>query len=369
MPLRESKSSDDTAVNEVHKPRELRRMLRPFVDALPTPTLLVDSNGTIVGANAAIEGLLGFDRRELDGESLETVLHDLSALEFALGSQGPRDHRPHIVGKCRVRHRDGSDLCVEVGLGSCGVERASAILVTLTDVSRQVQAERETLRLAADLRVRLRELGEAVRAKDLLLREIHHRVKNNLQIVSSLLSLQARRVNDAGARRLFEESRERLLSMSLIHEQLYQGSDLGRVDFGSYLKNLIAGIARGHVGPDRAVSIEVQSVDASLDIDAAVPLGLLVHELVSNALKHAFPNGGPGSIVVSLVTLPGGRYQLEVSDDGIGAGEPSLSTSTFGQRLIALLARQLDAECICSTELGTSVRLRFDATSSPGEST
>ena len=149
------------------------------------------------------------------------------------------------------------------------------------------------------------------------------------------------------------------MATKLHHEQLYRGSDLGRVNFGSYLRSLVVGIARGHVDETRAIHIAVESDEATLAIDSAVPAGLIVHELVSNAVKHAFPEGGPGSITVTLRSSGDGWHVLGVSDDGAGTADDGSAAGNFGKRLIALLVQQLDAQTETVRDHGTTVRVRF----------
>jgi len=347
---------------EAQRPAELSRpnpsTLAAFVEAMPSATFLVDGSGRIRIANRAAARLFGYDVAAIEGVSVNNVLPEAAFVDRrgvpVLAMDGASRAFPNIRGLSR----DGRDVYVDVGVGPVDTTEGPLALVAFCDVTRRAHAEQEIMRLASDLRSRLEELGEAVRAKDLLLREVHHRVKNNLQIVSSLLSLQARRVEDDVSRRLFEDSSDRLVSMSLVHEQLYRGSDLGRVDFAAYLRNLVAGISRGQVDEAHA-TISVQTDPVSLGIDVAVPVGMIVHELVTNALKHAFSNGTKGTIRVRLGSIGEGRYELAVMDDG-GGFDPSVNKrASFGRRLVNLLVRQLEAEMETTVEEGTRVSIRF----------
>ena len=153
--------------------------------------------------------------------------------------------------------------------------------------------------------------------KELLLREINHRVKNNLQIVSSLLYLQSREVQDPQARMVFEASQDRIKAMALVHEKLYQSPDLARIDFGEYIRSLTTELYSSFGLRASGIGLVVDVDGVNPGIDAAIPCGLIVNELVSNSLKHAFPGRAQGEISIKLRTL-GGQHTMVVTDDGIG---------------------------------------------------
>lgn len=203
---------------------------------------------------------------------------------------------------------------------------------------------------------------ELVRAslqeKETLLREIHHRVKNNLQITSSLLRLQARVIDDASAKRALQDGQDRIRSMALVHELLYRSKDLSRVDLGEYIQDLTRQLLRSH-GVSH-VRIERKLVRIPLPIDVAVPCGLILNELVSNALKHAFPQGRAGTISIELQRTE--QFdELIVRDDGVGMPEEigARPGKTLGLSLIRTLANQIDGELTLRTERGTVVCLQI----------
>ncbi|HEY6033074.1 MAG TPA: sensor histidine kinase, partial [Kofleriaceae bacterium] len=184
--------------------------------------------------------------------------------------------------------------------------------------------------------------------KQALLREIHHRVKNNLQLVSSLLNLQASRITDPAVAELFADSRNRVRSMALVHENLYRAGDFSRIPMATHIKALCAQLIRAYHVPD--VELVVEAGEMQLDMDRAVTCGLILNELVSNALKHAFPEGRRGTIRIDA-----GGNVLRVSDDGIGlpVGLDWGRADSLGIQLVRDLTAQLRGTLTVSRERGT----------------
>jgi two-component sensor histidine kinase len=183
----------------------------------------------------------------------------------------------------------------------------------------------------------------ALREKEILLAEIHHRVKNNLQIIHSLLDLQAMQVEDPKALEMLQDSQGRIQSMALIHQTLYQSKDFAQVDFALFLETL-TGQLHGSLGSDR-VAFELDLERVMLPIQKAIPCGLIVNELVSNALKHGFPDGAKGVIKIELRRADGGWVNFSVSDNGSGLAETLdlANTPTLGLHLVRLLSEQIGA--------------------------
>ncbi len=228
--------------------------------------------------------------------------------------------------------------------------------------------ENEVLALVRDITVRKRAeegLRSSLQEKELLLREIHHRVNNNLQVVSSLLYLQSDKLQDGEdheAYEVFRESQNRVKSMSLIHEVLYQSENLAKIDFGDYVRSLISGLY-GSFGVDsKRIVSEIDVGDISLGIDFATPCGLVITELVTNALKYAFPNDETGLIRVILKSSDMYEFELEVSDNGIGAPEnlDLQSVETLGLQMVkSLVENQLEGTIELDTSAGTRFVIKF----------
>jgi PAS domain S-box-containing protein len=222
----------------------------------------------------------------------------------------------------------------------------TGLLAVSRDITKRVEMEEEIQR--------------SLQEKEMLLKEIHHRVKNNLMIIASLLNLQSRYIKDKKALSIFKESQSRANSMALIHEKLYRSTDLKRINFGEYIKTLSTDLFRTYVGDPSRVRLNIDVEDVMLDINTSIPLGLILNELVSNSLKHAFPDERTGEINV-VFTLTNDEYQLKVSDTGIGF-PPDLdyrNTDSLGMQLVTSLTRQIDGELELDTTKGTEFSIKF----------
>ena len=201
--------------------------------------------------------------------------------------------------------------------------------------------------------------------KEFLLKEIHHRVKNNLGIVSSLLDLQAAKMKDEHAIEAIEESRNRVYSMSMIHQKLYQGKNLSSIEMKDYLINLSKHILDSY-GAEKFIEFEFELDELELDVDDAIPLGLIVNELLTNSFKHAFPNSKKGKIKIVFQKIGKELILLEIEDDGVGFHRDDLNnelSSGFGTQLIDLLVQQLDGSMMTFNGQGTRVRMEFEMSS------
>jgi sensor domain CHASE-containing protein len=205
-----------------------------------------------------------------------------------------------------------------------------------------------------------KKLQGSVEEKEVLLKEIHHRVKNNMQIISSLLSLQSTYIRDSAAREIFKESQNRVKSMALIHEKLYHSKSLANVDIDEYVRDLTADLVRSY-GAGGKVTLKIDVGDISLGVDTAIPCGLIINELVSNSLKHAFPHG-EGEVHVRVRSV-GNRIELTVADNGVGMPDTDFKkTETLGLRLVVILVEdQLNGEIKLESNGGTAFCITFRA--------
>lgn len=193
---------------------------------------------------------------------------------------------------------------------------------------------------------------------ELLLKEIHHRVKNNLEVVSSLLALQSAQIDDQGIKDAMQEGQNRVQSIGIVHQKLYQGANLGAIEMKDYFINLSDSILDSF-GAEQRVKIECVMDELDVDIDTAVPLGLIVNELLTNALKYAFPKEQVGTVKISLQKQASGVLHLEVQDNGVGKSG-SVAGTGFGTQLIQLLTRQLNGSMREEVQNGTHVYFDFN---------
>ena len=202
-------------------------------------------------------------------------------------------------------------------------------------------------------------LKAALKEKEILLKEIHHRVKNNLQIISSLLRLQSRYIKDKQALEIFQDSQIRVRAMALIHENLYKTNDLAKIEFSEYIRKLKHNLIRCYQINNININTNIEKI--FLKIDTAIPCALIINELVSNSIKHAFKNSDEGEIYVEFLTLQQGKYSLSVSDNGIGVPKniDSLKKQSLGLQLVWNLVEQLEGTIVYNSKFGTSFRITF----------
>ncbi|MEA1935662.1 MAG: sensor histidine kinase, partial [Thermodesulfobacteriota bacterium] len=218
----------------------------------------------------------------------------------------------------------------------------------------------ESLRDITDRKQAERKVQQSLKEKEVMLQEIHHRVKNNMQVISSLLNLQAGYVKDEQALELFRECQNRVRTMALIHERLYQSKDLASIDFADYIRSLAGGLLHMYsIDPD-IIKLNIHAEDVFLDINKAIPCGLIINELVSNAFKHAFPEGREGEISITLKEdKADNRYTLIVSDNGVSfpVDLDFRETETLGMRLVNILTEQLHGTIEIDRSDGTSFEI------------
>lgn len=208
------------------------------------------------------------------------------------------------------------------------------------------------------------QVNQLLKEKEMFIKEIHHRVKNNLMVISSLLNIQSRQIEDESAKNIFKESQNRARSMALIHERLYSSPDLKSIDFSDYITALAKDLFNTYVTSPEQIKLEIDVENVMIDVDKTVPLGLIINELVSNSLKYAFPSGRNGIINI-IFHQDGQDFVLEVSDDGIGLPKDFNidKNHSMGMQLVTGLTSQLDGELELDNTSGTTFRIRFSGKS------
>ncbi len=246
----------------------------------------------------------------------------------------------------RIIRKDGEVRWLEIYASVIEYQGNPAVQVTFIDITERKQAEEK--------------IKQSLREKEVLLREIHHRVKNNLQVVSSLLNLQSEHTKDEKYTEMLKESQNRIRSMALIHEKLYKSENLADIDFKEYIESLVHGLVRTYKTTDR-VALKIDVKDISLGIDAAIPCGLIISELVSNSLKYAFPDR-EGDITITLHSSDG-KVELVVADSGIGIPDTVdfKKTETLGLDLVTTLVEgQLNGSITLDKKGGTAFYITFE---------
>jgi two-component sensor histidine kinase len=205
-------------------------------------------------------------------------------------------------------------------------------------------------------------LRASLREKEVLLREIHHRVKNNMQVISSLLNLQARHIQDPAFLEMVQESQRRIRSMALVHEKLYLSRDLSNIEFSQYLQSLALHLFHFFQIDPNHIRLKMDMEKIFMNINTAIPCGLIVNEMISNSLKHAFPDGRDGEVRIELRRADGHQFFLTVSDSGVGLPENLnfRNAETLGMQIITMLVDQLDGRIELSKQKGTSFQIIFE---------
>lgn len=352
--------------------------LRLALEGAPIGMILVDSSGVIVLLNTEIEKLFGYSRAELLGQKMELLVplryRDIHGQHRAAFFGNPRARR---MGEGRDLHalrKDGAEVPVEIGLTPIQTTAGDCVLASVVDITQRKRAEqeRETFltrlhefnsELETQVHDRTAALAKSLKEREVLLQEVHHRVKNNLQVISSLINMQMRKIVDPEDRASLEECQTRVQAIALIHEKLYQSSDYACVPFSEYVSSLAANVFHTLGVSSSAVSLALDIDNIALAVDKAIPCGLILNELITNALKHAFPGERSGALRVELKRPSGSRLRLCVADDGVGIspGSDLRDSPSLGMQLVSILAEQIDAEVnvVSDSRTGTRFEIEF----------
>ncbi|MBY0574927.1 MAG: PAS domain S-box protein [Undibacterium sp.] len=331
------------------------KRLRQVVDSAPNAMVMINPSGEIKMVNTQTERVFGYAREELLGQSIEMLVPERYRHHHpTLRSSFFADPNSRPMGKGRDlfgRRKDGSEFPIEIGLNPIDTDEGIKVLSAIVDISE---------RKAKEIKIEA-----ALVEKNILLGEIHHRVKNNLQIIHSLLDLQSTRVEDQKILDILRDSQNRIRSMAIIHQTLYQANDFVNVNFATVLEYLVPAIAETYSLKRDSVTFFLNAFKVFIPINLAIPCGLIVNELIANALKHAFTDREYGTITVAL-TQQGQQITLSVSDNGVGiAADIDIENHTsLGLQLVYLLADQLHATLTITRRNPTCFALVFSANTS-----
>jgi PAS domain S-box-containing protein len=327
--------------------RESEEKFRVLAQTSPTAIILIQGE-RIVFANQAASQISGYGQDALPGMMCWDLVSDdfrdqirRRGLARLRGEQVPGRY------ECKILTRGGTERWVIVSGATMEYGGRPAVIITLLDITDTKLAEER--------------IRAALTEKVVLLKEIHHRVKNNLQIISTLLDLQAESVRDEGALCAFRESQDRIRAMALVHEKLYRTENLSSIDFSGYIESLTTHLYNGYAIDSGRVSLSIDAGNVCLSIDQAIPCGLIISELVSNSLKYAFPGSAAGSISVSFREQGDGMVSLTVADSGVGlpVSVDFTASETLGLQLVRMLVKQLRGEIALDNSGGARFSIRF----------
>jgi Signal transduction histidine kinase len=328
-------------------------------------------------ARTADEALLALIAEEFAVIVLDVRMPDVSGYELAqLIKQRKRtQHIPILF--LTAYYREDDDVLQGYGAGAVDyLSKPVNPLILKSKVAVFVDLFRKTRALATmnramevEIEERLKQLKASLHEKDILLKEVHHRVKNNLQVISSLIDLQAERLTDPAMRTLFRDTRDRVRSMALVHEKLYQSADLAHTELGAYIRNVMKELFLAHGEVSSKVTLQLKLEPVFLPVDMAIPCGLILNELATNSLKHAFVGREHGTIEIQLTSV-NESVRLRFRDDGWGlpSGLNLDAADSLGLRLIRMLSKQLRGEVKTHSGEGTTFELHFQLQNTRGGS-
>ncbi len=335
--------------------------VRLVVEAAPNAMLMADSHGRITLVNSQVERLFGYAREDLLNQPVEMLVPERYRAAHP-GHRGDFFHTPSArpMGAGRDlfgRRKDGTEVPIEIGLNPVRTGEGAFVLASIIDITERKRFEAQQ--------------QAALEQSEMLLREIHHRVKNNMQVISSLLSLHSEKLHDPVQKGVFAECRNRIRAMALIHERLYGTGQFARLEFGDYLAEMTRMILGSSAEIGTRVRLDLQRDRLELVPDTAIPLGLIASELMINAMKHGFAGGRSGVLTVRL-RAGEEMHELTVQDDGPGM-PPDFSpeqSAGIGIDLVESLTRQIGGQREIQTgPAGTSVTIRWPAGHRPPEQT
>ncbi len=329
---------------------ESERKYHALTELSPVGIFYTDAEGDCTYINERWQEIAGLTLEEALGKGWVQSLHpnDQNRIS-AEWQQAARERRP-FRSEYRFRHPNGATTWV---LGQAIIERTESEEVagyigTITDITERKHAEEQ--------------LKESLKEKEILLREIHHRVKNNMQVISSLLMLQEELSKDEKVIEMLKDSQNRITSMAMVHENLYLSEDLSKISLKEYIDDLVSGLFQSYGVSEGKVALNINVENVFLGIDSAIPCGLIINELISNSLKYAFPEGKYGEIKIFLRSIDENMIELLVGDNGVGIPEDMdiRKTESLGMQLVTMLVEnQLHGEIKLNRDEGTEFKIKF----------
>ena len=320
--------------NMEQKLKESEERYKNLVEKARIAILIDDKDGNFKYFNDRLCEIFGYQRKELEKENILTLVHP-DDREKVINLHKSRVAGKKVKGSYEFKgiKKDGATIFCEVD--AVVLKKEGQIIGTRSYIRDITESKKDKQRIE-------RSLGE----KEVLLREIHHRVKNNMQVISSLLTLQSKDIEEERILNIFKESRRRIKTMAMVHEKLYGSEDLSKVDFSKYISSLTQYLFQSFGIDSEKIILKKDVEEIFLDINTAIPLGLLVNELISNSLKHGFPEDREGEVKISMARVEKNKIKLEVSDNGVGVKNELIlnKPNSFGLQLVKMLTEQLHGD-------------------------
>ena len=330
--------------------KESESKFRNLVETTPDIIWEIDTQGIFTYISPQSNSILGWSPQQVIGKSIFSMIRQEHIQKIK------KSFQTHIEGTKKfnvlevpAEHRNGRQIVIEIHSAK------------VTDDNGKIKGFQGIARDITEKTIATNKLKTSIKEKDILLQEIHHRVKNNMQIISSLLNLQIKYIKDDEAIDVLKESQNRVKSMAMIHEKLYQSNDFTRINLTEYIESLVNGLFYSYSIDQEEISSIINVDNVRLNIETAVPCGLIINELVSNSLKHGFSNGENGEVYISLKFIDD-KYELIIGDNGIGfpSNIDFKKTDSLGLQLVNNLVGQIDGEIELDNRSGTEFKIVFN---------
>jgi len=320
--------------------KESEGRFRSVVESSTDAIIIGDNGMNIISWNMGARKIFGYTDEEIIGKHMTKIV----PMEYRKEHENISTENITILEK--PVEMEGLRFPMEILLTSWSMDGEQFCTAFIRDITRRKDVEGK--------------IKSSFKEKEVLLKEIHHRVKNNMQIISSLISLQSDYAGNESTIKMFEDSKNRIRSMALIHEKLYQSEDISLIDFSDYIESLAGRLLEVYGVAGMGIELHITAENIFLSIDSAIPCGLIINELVSNSVKHAFPEGRLGAVAIDM-NRQDGNYVLMVTDNGVGFPEniDFRNTESLGLQIVQTLTSQLGGKIELESNGGTRFKIIF----------
>ncbi len=371
---------------------ESENRFRSVINTAKDAMIIINGSGYILFWNDEAAAMFGHTAKEAVGRSLTIIMperfkwkHSTAVMKASTKGKLSREIKSVELSGLR---KNGEEFPLELSIGAWNSNEGPLFAGIMRDISARKKAEDELKKAKSSLELKVKErtselviankrlqkeiaghkeaakqLKASLTEKELLLREVHHRVKNNMEVISNLIEFQTEKIKDSKYLRMFKECQHRINAMELIHKRLYKAENLAKINFGEYMKSLVGELFSFYKVNSDKIELKMDISDIFLNIETAIPCGLIINEIVSNSLQYAFPKGEKGEIDIELRTLKNGKNELIISDNGVGIPEEFnyRESSSLGLKLIVNLAEyQLNGKIKLAKKKGTKFIFRFN---------